>query len=138
FRGALDVYATQINEEMKQAACRALARLAHEDVPDGVLSSYSLKTLKYGPEYLIPKPFDPRVLLWVAPAVAKAAMESGVARRQIDLDAYHDELIRRQGYGIQFRYTLFNKIKLRPKQRIVFAEGEESKIIRAAYRVMED
>ena len=138
FRGALDVYATQINEAMKLAACRALARLAHEDVPDGVLSSYSLKSLKYGPEYLIPKPFDPRVLLWVAPAVAKAAMESGVARRQIDLDVYHDELIRRQGYGIQFRYTLFNKVKLRPKQRIVFAEGEEPKIIRAAYRVMED
>src|SRR5690606_9855493 len=75
FRGALDVYATRINEEMKLAACRALARLAHEDVPDGVLSSYGLKNLKYGPEYLIPKPFDPRVLLWVAPAVAKAAME---------------------------------------------------------------
>jgi malate dehydrogenase (oxaloacetate-decarboxylating)(NADP+) len=136
FRGALDVYATQINEAMKLAACRALARLAHEDVPDSVLSSYGLQNLKYGPEYLIPKPFDPRVLLWVAPAVAKAAMESGVARREIDIAAYRDDLIRRQGHGEQFRNTLLNKVKLRPKQRIVFAEGEESKIIRAAYRVL--
>ncbi|MBK8139073.1 MAG: NADP-dependent malic enzyme [Chloroflexi bacterium] len=138
FRGALDVYATQINEQMKLAACHALARLAHEDVPDSVLSSYGLQSLKYGPEYLIPKPFDPRVLLWVAPAVAKAAMESGVARRQIDLETYKHDLIRRQGYGQQFRYTLFNKVKLRPMQRIVFAEGEESKIIRAAHRVLEE
>ncbi|MBK9125643.1 MAG: NADP-dependent malic enzyme [Chloroflexi bacterium] len=138
FRGALDVYATQINEAMKLAACQALARLTKEDVPDSVLSGYGLVSLKFGPEYLIPKPLDPRVLLWVAPAVAKAAMDSGVARRQIDLRTYRDELIRRQGYGQQFRYTLFNKATLGKKQRIVFAEGEESKIIRAAYRVVEE
>lgn len=138
FRGALDVYATQINEEMKLAACHALAALAHEDVPDSVLVSYSLTHLKFGREYLIPKPFDPRVLLWVAPAVAKAAMDSGVARREIDLDKYHNDLIRRQGHGQQFRYTLFNKVRMAEKKRIVFAEGEESKVIRAAHRVLEE
>jgi malate dehydrogenase (oxaloacetate-decarboxylating)(NADP+) len=138
FRGALDVYARQINEPMKLAACHALARLAHEDVPDGVMSAYGVRQLKFGPDYLIPKPLDPRVLLWVAPAVANAAMQSGVARRSIDLNAYRDELIRRQGYGQQFRYTLFNMVKAGPRQRIVFAEGEEAKIIRAAHRIDEE
>ena len=87
FRGALDVQARQINDDMKLAAVRALAGLAHEDVPDSVLKAYNLTSLKFGPEYIIPKPFDPRVLLWVAPAVAEAAIKTGVARRQIDLDA---------------------------------------------------
>lgn len=138
FRGALDVYARQINEEMKLAACHALARLTHEDVPDSVMSAYGVRKIKFGADYLIPKPLDPRVLLWVAPAVASAAMQSGVARRHIDLNAYRDELIRRQGFGQQFRYTLFNTVKAHKKQRIVFAEGEEPKIIRAAHRVDEE
>lgn len=138
FRGALDVYARQINEAMKLAACHALARLAHEDVPDSVMSAYGVRHLKFGPDYLIPKPLDPRVLLWVAPAVASAAMQSGAARRNIDLSTYRDDLIRRQGFGQQFRYTLFNTVKAGETKRIVFAEGEDPKIIRAAHRVEEE
>jgi malate dehydrogenase (oxaloacetate-decarboxylating)(NADP+) len=138
FRGALDVYATGINEEMKMAASRALAELAHEDVPDSVLTAYGLTSLKFGRDYLIPKPLDPRVLLWVAPAVAEAAMRSGVARRQIDLNAYRDELIQRQGYGQQVRNRIINKAKAGEKQRVVFAEGEEPKIIRAAAQVQDE
>ncbi|CAG1002679.1 partial malate dehydrogenase (oxaloacetate-decarboxylating)(NADP+), partial [Anaerolineae bacterium] len=92
FRGALDVRARTINEEMKIAASRALAELTHEDVPDSVLNAYGLSALKFGPEYLIPKPLDPRVLLWVAPAVAKAAIETGVARRELNIDEYRESL----------------------------------------------
>jgi malate dehydrogenase (oxaloacetate-decarboxylating)(NADP+) len=138
FRGALDVYATGINEEMKMAASRALAALAHEDVPDSVLTAYGLTSLKFGRDYLIPKPLDPRVLLWVAPAIAEAAMQSGVARRQIDLNAYRDELIQRQGYGQQVRNRIINKAKAGERKRIVFAEGEEPKIIRAAAHVQDE
>ncbi|MEM7029105.1 MAG: NADP-dependent malic enzyme [Chloroflexota bacterium] len=131
FRGALDVQARQINDEMKLAAVHALAELTHEDVPDVVLKAYNLSSLKFGPEYIIPKPFDPRVLLWVAPAVAKAAMDTGVARRPIDLDAYRDELEARLGKGRELMRLIINKAQHNPK-RIVFAEGEEDKIIRAA------
>ncbi len=92
FRGALDVHATNVNMEMKVAAAKALAELAHDDVPDSVLKAYGLDSLHFDREYLIPKPFDPRVLTRVAPAVARAAIETGVARRQIDLDAYPDQL----------------------------------------------
>lgn len=95
FRGALDVRATQINEPMKAAAARALAELAREPVPEVVLEAYNLDGLEFGPDYIIPKPVDPRVLLWVAPAVAKAAMESGVARHTIDLEEYRKELAKR-------------------------------------------
>jgi malic enzyme len=138
FRGALDVYATTINEEMKLAAARGLAALAHEDVPDSVLSAYGLTALKFGRDYLIPKPLDPRVLLWLAPAVAEAAMRTGVARRQIDLDEYREELIRRQGAGQQVRNQIISKAKLGAKKRIVFPEGDDPKIIRAAARVQEE
>ena len=138
FRGALDINATSINEDMKLAAAYALAELAHEDVPDSVLSAYDEKSISFGREYLIPKPFDPRVLLWVAPAVAKAGMESGVARREIDLDAYQDELISRQGRGQQFRNNIINKARAGEKQRIVYGEGEQTRIIRAAYQVQEE
>ncbi|MCB9452319.1 MAG: NADP-dependent malic enzyme [Anaerolineaceae bacterium] len=138
FRGALDVYATGINEEMKMAASRALAALAHEDVPDSVLNAYGKTSIKFGREYLIPKPLDPRVLLWVAPAIAEAAMKSGAAKRQIDLDAYRENLLRRQGLGQQLRANIINKAKMGPKQRIVFPEGDEPKIIRAAARVQEE
>jgi malate dehydrogenase (oxaloacetate-decarboxylating)(NADP+) len=138
FRGALDVYARQINEEMKLAAAQALADLTMEDVPDSVLTAYGLSSLRFGREYLIPKPLDPRVLLWVAPAIAKAAMESGVARRQIDLATYRDELISRQGIGQQTRSRIISKAKAGAKQRVIYVEGEESKIIRAAAQVKDE
>jgi malate dehydrogenase (oxaloacetate-decarboxylating)(NADP+) len=138
FRGALDVYARTINEEMKLAAARALAALAHEDVPDSVLTAYGLTSLRFGRDYLIPKPLDPRVLLWLAPAVAEAAMHTGVARRSIDLEEYREELIRRQGAGQQVRSQIISKAKLGAKQRIVFPEGDDPKIIRAAAQVQEE
>ena len=138
FRGALDAYATSINEEMKLAASRALAELAHEDVPDSVLTAYGLTTLRFGRDYLIPKPLDPRVLLWVAPAIAEAAMQSGVARRQLDIQAYRDELVRRQGLGRQLRNTLISRARLGRPQRLVLPEGEDPKIIRAAARIADE
>jgi malate dehydrogenase (oxaloacetate-decarboxylating)(NADP+) len=137
FRGALDVQARQINEEMKMAAALALAKLAHQDIPDSVLKAYNLETLKFGEEYIIPKPFDPRVLLWVAPAVAEAAIKSGVARRPIDLDAYRDQLEARLGRGWTLMRQMVNKARHQPK-RVVFGEGEDPKIIRAAALVAEE
>jgi len=137
FRGALDVHARQINEEMKVAAARALAALAHEDVPDSVLQAYGVSSIKFGREYLIPKPLDPRVLLWESPAVAEAAMKSGVARKNIDLEEYREQLAARQGQGQRVRRFIMNKAKAAPK-RIVFGEGEESKIIRAAALIEDD
>ena len=137
FRGALDVRARAINEEMKVAAARALAALAKEDVPDSVLKAYGLTSLRFGPDYLIPKPLDPRVLLWEAPAVAKAAMETGVARIYIDLDHYREQLEARLGRGWAVMRTMINKARRAPK-RIVFGEGEEPKIIRAAAQVEEE
>ncbi len=135
FRGALDVNATSINEPMKIAAAHALAALAKEDVPDSVLDAYGVKSLKFGREYIIPTPFDPRVIIWECVAVAKAAMESGVARRNIDLDEYRLSLGRRMGgRGSEVKQRILNKAMLSPK-RIVFAEGEEPKIIRAAARI---
>jgi malate dehydrogenase (oxaloacetate-decarboxylating)(NADP+) len=139
FRGALDVRARAINEEMKVAASRALAELTKEDVPDSVLRAYGLDSLKFGPDYIVPKPLDPRVILWESPAVAQAAIETGVARRQIDLDQYREQLAFRQGLGEQVRYYIINKAKASaPKKRIVFAEGEETKIIRAAAQVADE
>jgi malate dehydrogenase (oxaloacetate-decarboxylating)(NADP+) len=139
FRGALDVRAKTINEEMKVAAAYALAALTKEDVPDSVLSAYRLESLKFGPEYIIPKPLDPRVMLWESPAVAEAAMETGVARIKVDLDEYREQLTFRQGMGQQIRYFIMNKARSAPqKKRIVFAEGEEPKIIRAAARIFDE
>jgi malate dehydrogenase (oxaloacetate-decarboxylating)(NADP+) len=139
FRGALDVRAKAINEDMKIAATYALAELTKEDIPDSVLRAYGLESLKFGPDYIIPKPLDPRVLLWVSPAVAKAAMESNVARINIDLEEYREQLAFRQGLGEQVRYYILNKAKTaKPKKRVVFAEGEESKIIRAAARIEDE
>lgn len=132
FRGALDVYARQINEEMKIAATKALAQLAHEDIPDSVLNAYGLSALRFGREYLIPKPLDPRVLLWVAPAVAQAAIDTGMARRNLNMTEYREELINRQGTGQQIRNRIINKARLGGRKRVVFAEGEDSKVIRAA------
>jgi malate dehydrogenase (oxaloacetate-decarboxylating)(NADP+) len=134
FRGALDVRATAINMEMKLAATRALAALAKEDVPDSVMRAYGLDTLRFGRDYIIPKPLDSRVLMRLAPAVAQAAMETGVARIQIDLDAYLDQLAARMGKSVQVMRTMEHKAQQDPK-RVVFAEGEHPKIIRAAYAV---
>jgi malate dehydrogenase (oxaloacetate-decarboxylating)(NADP+) len=136
FRGALDVRAQEINEEMKLAASKALAALAREDVPDSVLKAYNLETLGFGPDYIIPKPFDPRVLLWVTPAVAQAAMESGVARRPVDLDTYREQLEARLGKGWELMRIIIGKAQSDPK-RVVFGEGEHTKIIRAAAAIQE-
>ena len=137
FRGALDVRATEINEEMKMAATRALATLAKQDVPDSVAALYGLRNVHFGPEYLIPFPFDPRVLLWVAPAVAWAAVASGVAREFIDLEGYRDRLEVRLGRARGIMRGLINRAQRAPK-RIVFPEGEEPKIIRAASILVDD
>jgi malate dehydrogenase (oxaloacetate-decarboxylating)(NADP+) len=138
FRGALDVMATAINDEMKLAAARALAGLAKEDVPDSVIKAYGGKPIRFGREYIIPKPLDPRVLLWEAPAVAKAAMETGVARRPIaDLDAYRDELESRFGRGKEIMRGIIHKAQRSPK-RIVFPEGAEEKVLRASQIIVDE
>ena len=134
FRGALDVRATNVNIDMKIAAARALAGLAHEDVPDSVLRAYGLDTLHFGRDYIIPKPFDARVLTRVAPAVAKAAMDSGVARHQIDLERYTEDLIGRQGAGLSLMRRVVRQARQAPK-RVVFAEGESASILRAAWQL---
>ncbi|GAB1470131.1 NADP-dependent malic enzyme [Chloroflexota bacterium] len=139
FRGALDVRARQINEEMKFAASQALAALAKEDVPDSVIRAYGGEIIKFGREYIIPKPLDPRVLLWEAPAVAEMAMKTGMARKTIDIEEYKEQLAFRQGKGERIRYFFQNKARSSGgKKRVVFAEGEEQKIIRAAYRIQEE
>jgi len=137
FRGALDVRATAINEEMKLAATRALAELAKEDVPDSVCRAYGVERLKFGPEYLIPKPFDPRVLLWEAVAVAKAAMETGVAQEPVDLDLYREQLERRLGKAHEVARMMIHKAQSRPKQ-VVFPEGENEKVLRACHTLVEE
>jgi malate dehydrogenase (oxaloacetate-decarboxylating)(NADP+) len=131
FRGALDVRATEINEEMKMAATRALALLAREDVPDNVSALYGLRNVKFGADYLIPFPFDPRVLLWVAPAVAWAAVASGAAPEFVDLDEYRERLESRLGRARGFMRGVINRAINNPR-KVVFPEGEETKIIRAA------
>ncbi|MGH7567382.1 MAG: NADP-dependent malic enzyme [Gemmatimonadales bacterium] len=136
FRGALDVRAQQINAEMEMAATRALAALAREEVPDAVMRAYGLERLRFGPDYLIPKPFDPRVLLWVAPAVAWAAVGSGVAGRVIDVEEYRAELDARLGRAREVMRGLSSRAQEDPK-RIVFPEGEDGRILRAA-RILAD
>jgi malate dehydrogenase (oxaloacetate-decarboxylating)(NADP+) len=132
FRGALDVRATTINEEMKVAAAEALAKLAREDVPDEVDRAYSGRRLRYGPEYIVPVPFDPRLIVEVSAAVAKAAMDSGVAQKKIaDMAEYKRSLSGRLDPTSHFLQSLFEQVKANP-QRIVFAEGEEERTIRAA------
>ena len=137
FRGALDVRAKAVNEEMKAAAVRALADLAKEDVPDSVMRAYGVDKMRFGPDYIIPKPFDPRVLTWVAPAVARAAMETGVARIQIDIDEYRDRLEAKLGRGREVMRTIISRAKKEAK-RIVFPEGEEGKILRAAHVLIDE
>ncbi len=131
FRGALDVRASTINMEMKIAAAHALAELAREDVPDEVAATYGTR-LKFGPEYIIPTPFDPRLIYWVPPAVAKAAMDTGVARKPIeDMEAYKHQLSARRDPIAGTLQQVYTKLRRSPK-RVVFAEGEEEQVIRAA------
>ncbi len=138
FRGALDVQASQINEEMKLAASHSLAQLAKEDVPDYVCAGYGVDRMSFGREYIIPKPIDHRVLLWEAVAVAKAACETGVARKPItDFDAYRDQLEARLGHGREIVRMFMNQAKRTPK-RIVFPEGQQPKIIRAAETIVSE
>lgn len=138
FRGALDVRARKINEDMKIAAVKAIADLAKEEVPESVCKAYGLKKLEFGKDYIIPKPFDPRVLTRVAPAVAKAAIESGVARITItDWDAYKSYLESRLSIAKEFTRQIINRAKETPK-KIVMPEGEYDKIIIAAHKIVEE
>ncbi|MEO1656680.1 MAG: NADP-dependent malic enzyme [Pseudomonadota bacterium] len=134
FRGALDVRARTINDAMKAACARALAALAREDVPDEVAEAYGTR-LRYGPGYIIPTPFDPRLISKIPPAVAKAACDSGVARRPVaDLEAYQGRLATRLDPSAAFLQKVYAAVKsAEPKRRIVFAEGEEETVVRAAY-----
>ena len=137
FRGALDVRAKAINMAMKIAACHALADLAKEDVPESVSKAYGNETFKFGPEYIIPKPFDPRVLIWESTAVAKAAIDSGVAKTKIDLDEYRERLEARLGKSREVMRTIINKAKAKPK-KIVFPEGEQEKILKASQILVDE
>ena len=137
FRGALDVRATQINAEMMLAATRGLAALARAKVPESVAAAYEADHFEFGPEYLIPKPFDPRVLFYVAPEVARAAMESGVARNGVDLDAYRDRLRASLGPGREVMRWLTARARQAPK-RVVLIDGQNEKVIVAASQIVEE
>jgi malate dehydrogenase (oxaloacetate-decarboxylating)(NADP+) len=137
FRGALDVGARTISEEMKVAAAQALAELAREDVSDEVLRAYGRNRMRFGRDYIIPKPFDNRVLYWVAPAVAGAAMASGVARHAVDVEEYRERLFRRISPTRRVLWNILETARSAPK-RIVFPEGDHDNILRAAHRVIEE
>jgi malate dehydrogenase (oxaloacetate-decarboxylating)(NADP+) len=137
FRGALDVRATAINDEMKLAATHALAELARMDVPDSVRRAYGVESMEFGIDYFIPKPFDSRVLTSVAPAVAKAAMETGVAQQTVDLGAYREQLERRLGKSQEIMRMIIHKAQRSPR-RVVFPEGAEDKILRAAQILIDE
>src|SRR5260370_29876703 len=137
FRGALDVRATTINDAMKLAATHALAELAREEGPASVSRTYGLDRLEFGPEDIIPTPFDPRVLLRESAAVAKAAMDSGVAQEPVDLHQYREELERRLGKVQGVMRIMIHKAQQAPK-RVVFPEGEESKVLRAAQILIDE
>jgi malate dehydrogenase (oxaloacetate-decarboxylating)(NADP+) len=137
FRGALDVRATAINDEMKIAATRALANLTKEDVPDAVCRAYGVPRLSFGREYIIPKPFDSRVLIWEASAVARAAMDTGVAQLHVEIEEYKEQLQKRLGKANEVMRIMIHKAQRRPK-RIVFPEGEEDKILRACHILVEE
>ncbi len=139
FRGALDVQAREINEPMKLAATRALAQLVKEDTPDEVLIAYGLKSLGYSRDYLIPTPFDPRVLLYVAPAVAKAAIESGVARlTDLNLDAYRDALASTQSITQETARRIIRRARRAEKKRVVFPEARNETILRACHQIVQE
>jgi malate dehydrogenase (oxaloacetate-decarboxylating)(NADP+) len=136
FRGALDVHATAINEEMKIAAVHALADLAKQDVPEEVARAYGVEHFKFGREYIIPKPFDSRILVWEASAVAKAAMDTGVAQNPMDIEEYRRHLATRIGKGRIIMNAMHEKAKKHPK-RVVFPEGNSGRILRAAHIISE-
>ena len=134
FRGALDVRARRVNHEMKVACAHALALLAREDVPDEVAVAYRGRKLKFGPDYIIPSPFDPRLIWYIPPFVAQAAMDSGVARKPIeDMDAYRIQLRQRVDPSAALMQKIASAVRAAPNKRIVFAEGEETTVIRAAW-----
>ncbi|MBI5531984.1 MAG: NADP-dependent malic enzyme [Deltaproteobacteria bacterium] len=137
FRGALDSGAKQITEEMKMAASRALAALAREDVPDNVRAAYGDAKLSFGRDYIIPKPLDERVLLWEAPAVAKAAMDCGVARKKLDMDEYRVALERRLGPSRMFVRNIVQTVKASPRT-LVFPEADDQRVIRACRVLVDD
>jgi malate dehydrogenase (oxaloacetate-decarboxylating)(NADP+) len=138
FRGALDVVATTINDEMKIAMVNALAELAEEETPEAVLAAYGGEQLKFGREYLIPKPFDPRLIMKLAPAIAQAAMDSGVATRPIeDMEAYRQHLSQYIFESVILMRPLFVKAKADPK-RLVYAEGEKTKILHSVQSVLDE
>jgi malate dehydrogenase (oxaloacetate-decarboxylating)(NADP+) len=138
FRGALDVRATEINEAMKLAAVHALAQLAKEPVPDIVNKAYNIERLNFGRHYLIPKPLDPRLITTISPAVAKAAMDSGIAKKPIsDWGAYHVELQKRIGIDQKFMNRIIDRAKEKPK-RVVFAEATHHKILKAAQVLVDE
>jgi len=137
FRGALDVHATAINEEMKLAATRALAALAKEDVPDSVCRAYGVGQIRFGRDSIVPRPFDPRVLVWEASAVAEAAMKTGVAQEPVDLDEYRDQLEKRLGRAREVMRGITHRAQAAPK-RVVFPEGENDKILRACHVLVDD
>jgi len=137
FRGALDVHATAINEEMKLAASHALAALAKEDVPDSVCRAYGVQRFAFGPDYIIPTPFDPRVLVWEASAVAKAAMETGVALEPVDIHEYREQLETRLGKAHEVMRIVIHKAQAKPK-RVVFPEGENEKVLRASHILVDE
>ena len=138
FRGALDCRATSVSEAMKLAAARALAQLTREPVPDSVIMAYGGKALKMGPDYFIPKPFDPRVLWWVAPAVAKAAMESGVARIKFDVDEYRDRLMAKGSNAAYSIMRTITKEAQRDPRRIVFPHAAQARVLRAVQQIVDE
>ncbi len=134
FRGALDVRARRVNHEMKVACAQALAALAREDVPDEVAMAYRGRKLKFGPDYIIPSPFDPRLIWYIPPFVAQAAMDTGVARKPIeDMEAYRTELRSRLDPSAALMQNISGAVRAAPNKRVVFAEGEETAVIRAAW-----
>ena len=134
FRGALDVRARRVNHEMKVACAQALAQLAREDVPDEVAAAYRGRKLKFGPDYIIPTPFDPRLIWYIPPFVAQAAMDTGVARKPIaDMDAYRAQLRERVDPSAALMQRISSAVRAAPNKRVVFAEGEEPSVIRAAW-----
>jgi len=134
FRGALDVRARRVNHEMKVACAQAIAALAREDVPDEVAAAYSGRKLKFGPDYIIPTPFDPRLIWYIPPFVAQAAMDTGVARKSIDdMDAYRNSLRERVDPSAALMQKISSAVRAAPNKRVVFAEGEETTVIRAAW-----
>jgi len=137
FRGALDVHATAINEDMKLAASYALAKLAKEDVPDSVCRAYGVERIAFGQDYIIPKPFDPRVLVWEACAVAEAAMRTGVAQEPVDLAEYREQLEKRLGKAHEIMRMFIHKAQTSPK-RLVFPEGDHDKVLRACHILVDE